>query len=140
MPYPDGNPTLGEQLDEDARRRFYIDDLIKEGREAWAEVDRLKAMLDPPICRLQFPDGHVPGNIAECAEGWKKHAEKFWTERDRLKATNAELVKALEEIAGGHVPAGAMPNLEQSPLAFRAEMWEWSERRALAALAKAREG
>ena len=35
MPYKDGNPTLTEQLEEDERRRFYTDDLIKEAREEY---------------------------------------------------------------------------------------------------------
>ena len=45
MPYNDGNPTLGEQIDEDARIRFYTDDLVKEGLELGRENDRLRAAL-----------------------------------------------------------------------------------------------
>ena len=33
MPYPDGNPTLTEQLEEDERRRFYTQDLLDEAHE-----------------------------------------------------------------------------------------------------------
>ncbi len=40
MPYTDGNPTLGEQIEEDARRRFYIEDLLKEAN-ALARENRI---------------------------------------------------------------------------------------------------
>lgn len=33
MPYKDGNPTLGEQIEEDARRRYYTDDVLAEARD-----------------------------------------------------------------------------------------------------------
>jgi uncharacterized protein (UPF0147 family) len=42
-----------------------------------AEIERLTALLDPPVCRLQFPDGTVPGNVREAAEGWKRWADDF---------------------------------------------------------------
>ncbi len=43
MPYKDGNPTLSEQIEEDARRRFYTDDILKEANELIAENKRLRA-------------------------------------------------------------------------------------------------
>ena len=48
-----------------------------------------------------------------------------------------ELVKGLDDIAKGMVPAGEMPP-EGSPLEFRAGMWSWSQKRARAALVKAK--
>jgi hypothetical protein len=40
-------------------------------------VRALEAELDPPVCHLQFPDGSVPGNVREAAEGWKRwHDDK----------------------------------------------------------------
>ena len=54
MPYPDGNPTLTEQLEEDERRRFYTDDIIKEAKELKTERD---------VARAQ-------------AKAWKKDAEE----------------------------------------------------------------
>jgi hypothetical protein len=40
---------------------------------------------DPAICRLQFPDGSVPGDLLECAEGWKR-----WYEAAEARAREAE--------------------------------------------------
>jgi len=45
MPYPNGDPTLDEQIDEDARRRFYTDDILKEARELSDENDQLADTL-----------------------------------------------------------------------------------------------
>lgn len=60
-----------------------------------ARIEMLEADLDPPICRLQFPDGSVPGNAREAAEGWKKWADEFQrradVELDRLRNENAKL-------------------------------------------------
>ena len=64
---------------------------LEEARTMADEIERLHASFDPPICRLQFPDGGVPGNIFECAEGWKRWYETNGNEvslaitaRDRL--------------------------------------------------------
>jgi hypothetical protein len=43
---------------------------------AEARIVELEGELDPAICRLQFPDGSVPGNVLECAEGWKRWYEQ----------------------------------------------------------------
>lgn len=45
MPYADGNPTLTEQIEEDERRKFYTDDLLKEAREDREEIRALKKAL-----------------------------------------------------------------------------------------------
>ena len=45
-------------------------------RDAADLIERLRADFDPPICRLQFPDGSVPGNLLEAAEGWKRRYEE----------------------------------------------------------------
>ena len=42
MPYRDGNPTLTEQIEEDARARFYTDDLLKEAQELAREVNKFQ--------------------------------------------------------------------------------------------------
>jgi hypothetical protein len=39
--------------------------------------EQLRASLDPAICRLQFPDGSVPADVQECAEGWKRAYEEL---------------------------------------------------------------
>lgn len=46
-------------------------------RRLVARVEELERELDPPVCRLQFPDGSVPGNAREAAEGWKRWADEF---------------------------------------------------------------
>ena len=61
-------------------------------------------------------------------------------ERDRLKAVNAELLAALETIAGGHTgrfPGAPDVMAATSPADFRSAMWAWSQQVARAALAKA---
>ncbi len=42
-----------------------------------ARLAALEEDLDPPVCRLQFPDGTVPCNAREAGEGWKKWADEF---------------------------------------------------------------
>lgn len=45
----------------------------REMHAAWRKrAEEAEAQLDPPVCRLQFPDGTVPGNAREAAEGWKR--------------------------------------------------------------------
>jgi hypothetical protein len=39
-------------------------------------VAELEALVDPAVCRLQFPDGSVPGNAKEAAEGWKRRHDE----------------------------------------------------------------
>jgi hypothetical protein len=51
--------------------------------DAKPQRDRLSGELDPPVCRLQFPDGTVPGNAREAAEGWKKWADEFQRRADK---------------------------------------------------------
>jgi hypothetical protein len=46
MPYANGDPTLGEQLDEDDRRRFYTKDILREARQDRDEIKRLRATID----------------------------------------------------------------------------------------------
>lgn len=60
MPYPDGNPTLTEQLDEDARVRFYTADLVKEGLELGRENDRLRAAVESAFKWLAVSARHDP--------------------------------------------------------------------------------
>jgi hypothetical protein len=47
---------------------------------------------DPPIVRLQFPDGSVPEDLQECAEGWKREYDFVAGKYDTyLKAMNDQL-------------------------------------------------
>lgn len=45
MPYKDGNPTLGEQIEEDARRDYYTKDILADAREDRADIKRLRGLL-----------------------------------------------------------------------------------------------
>lgn len=56
------------------------------------EAERLKSQLDPAICRLQLPDGTVPTDIENCAQGWKQAYDAV---RDRLRKTCQILVEAV---------------------------------------------
>ncbi len=65
--------------------------VAEETLQMRAEIERLLADSDPPVCRLQFPDGNVPGNAREAAEGWKR-------EYDHLRVINAGLLAALQTL------------------------------------------
>lgn len=61
-------------------------DLMRRNSELEHEVDRLLTLLDPPVCRLQFPDGGVPGNAAEAAVGWHRLYGEKQTEIANLES------------------------------------------------------
>ena len=64
-----------------------------------------------------------------------------YSEAKRLRAVNAELVAALDTIAGGYInrfPGAPDVMTAASPKEFRGAMWSWSQRVARAAIAKAR--
>lgn len=46
-----------------------------------AKLTELESQRDPAICRLQLPDGTVPADIEDCAQGWKRTYE---TARDNV--------------------------------------------------------
>ena len=50
----------------------------------WEELAALAQKIDndPAVCRLQFPDGSVPGNATEAAQGWHRVASEA---RDELR-------------------------------------------------------
>lgn len=79
MPYPDGNPTLTEQLEEDARRRFYTDDLLKEAKEMAARVSLLEEAL------TDIAQGnHVPDEMLQSKEYFREHFAEFLQKRARI--------------------------------------------------------
>ena len=45
MAYANGDPTLGEQLEEDQRRRFYTEELLKEAQQDAKEIKELRDAL-----------------------------------------------------------------------------------------------
>ena len=49
------------------------------------ERDRLVQQVDPAVCRLQFPDGSVPGNVTEAAQGWHRVAIEALDELRRAR-------------------------------------------------------
>ena len=61
-------------------------DLAEQGSRLAEENERLRAELDPPVCRLQFPDGSVPGNAREAAEGWHARYESLKAEHHEAHA------------------------------------------------------
>lgn len=64
MPYRDGNPTLGEQVEEDERRRFYTKEILKEAREDRAEIKRLRTALQTSLVAMKLASV-LPGVSAE---------------------------------------------------------------------------
>lgn len=73
MPYKDGAPTLGEQLDEDAARGFYTKDILKEARQDRDEIKRLRKALQ------EIEDGYGPN-----------HGSKFCRDKAREALTSQE--------------------------------------------------
>jgi hypothetical protein len=69
----------------------------REAIKANAELSRLRAELDPPVCRLQFPDGSVPGNAREAAEGWKRVADELRQRLERAEGALREALSAIDE-------------------------------------------
>lgn len=70
-------PMMRQAADEIERLTNMHQDMCRVAGGQVDEIARLTALLDPPVCRLQFPDGHVPGDAKEAAEGWKKWADEF---------------------------------------------------------------
>lgn len=84
------------------RLRAEVERLSNERERAWqchggapcgvcvtclsGDVERLRMESDPPVCRLQLPDGRVPGNAKEAAEAWYAAASAARNERDAEKA------------------------------------------------------
>jgi hypothetical protein len=64
----------------------------QEMHAAWRKrAEDAEAELDPSVCRLQFPDGSVPSNAREAAEGWKKWYDKLRLEAGDLRQELAVL-------------------------------------------------
>lgn len=59
---------------------------------AEAEIARLLKLLDPPVCRLQLPDGTVPANAAEAAIGWKREYDRLSKDHDAYRAAQPPAV------------------------------------------------
>jgi hypothetical protein len=60
-----------------------LDGQIEANGKLAISIENLHDMLDPPICRLQMPDGNVPMNVIACANGWHDAYKKLfisWTE------------------------------------------------------------
>ena len=107
-----------------------------------AERDEAMRELDPPVCRLQFPDGSVPANAREAAEGWKRWCDAAVAERDRLRglllnayqtdAAYAEMETAFVSCDNVVIPGMA----EAAKLRLEAEGALWIEGQKLAAAAR----
>lgn len=82
---------------------------VKHLDELTTERDNLAAICDPPIARLQFPDGSVPGNGRECAEGWHRiagerdaqiraMADEYAAESGRMERKHQDTIANLREV------------------------------------------
>ncbi len=97
-----------EQIAHKRGELFYGQILCDSHEALRAERDRLQAELDPPVCRLQFPDGSVPGNAREAAEGWHQHCDRASDERNDLRedltAARQIIHRLLQNGTGGEWP------------------------------------
>ena len=107
MPYPDGNPTLTEQLEEDARRRFYTDDIIKEAKELETELGEARAQVAALREALEQAERALDGSYRSAGQ-----STAGWLAVRRLTAIAIEKARALlndtAEVAAGYqkVPEG----------------------------------
>ena len=100
-----------------AFERDKLQQLIYDSRREQSQiVANAMRELDPPVCRLQFPDGTVPGNVREAAEGWKKIA-------DEERATVSRVWKALGISSYADAQGSSIDELV-ADLKRRAELWE----------------
>lgn len=58
---------------------------------------------DPPIVRLQFPDGSVPEDLRECAEGWKRHYERKLSDWQTMMQQRDRALRELEREERDHI-------------------------------------
>lgn len=83
---------------------------------AWRKrAEEAEAQLDPPVCRLQFPDGSVPGNAREAAEGWKRRHDEMQNELNKLRGALRKAARESnsEERFGELVSEYALPLLPE---------------------------
>lgn len=66
--------------------------------EVEREHERLLMQIDPPVCRLQLPDGSVPGNAIEGVQMWYAAAKGYLNERDTMRRLLNVAVDALRGI------------------------------------------
>jgi uncharacterized protein YdiU (UPF0061 family) len=69
----------------------------QRAQDAEQERDRL---VDLPLCRLQFPDGTVPGNTEEALAGWHRVAKDARTE---VQQARKDLEIATRGLAADHI-------------------------------------
>jgi len=72
------NKRINEACDIFEKNSADVTAVWEENRTLKARIAALESELDPPVCRLQFPDGTVPGNAREAAEGWKRWYDEEW--------------------------------------------------------------
>jgi len=58
--------------------------------ESWRKLTATAPTCEPPIVRQQFPDGSVPEDLRECAEGWKRHYERMLADWQTMKEQRDE--------------------------------------------------
>lgn len=91
---PNGEPEFGW-------REMPVPPIHKEAADM---IELLEGIIDPPICRLQLPDGCVPGNAKEAAEGWKKWADHYRMQAETFERQYRQCcmdhATAMEEIKG----------------------------------------
>lgn len=89
----------------------------QEMHAAWRKrAEEAEAELDPAVCRLQFPDGTVPGNAREATEGWKK-----WYDEERAIVSRVWKALGINSYADAH---GMSVDELVADVKRRAELWE----------------
>lgn len=67
------------------------------------EAALAKLTAEPPIVRLQFPDGSVPEDLRECAEGWKRHYERKLSDWQTMMQQRDRALRELEREERDHI-------------------------------------
>ena len=85
MLQPGSEPEVALRVAADEIERLTAErqDALDSAAEAQLKAERL---VDLPICRLQFPDGTVPGCTEDALTGWHRIAYRALRERDEARA------------------------------------------------------
>ena len=75
---------------------------LKEKSAEWER--RFLRIVDIDLCRLQFPDGEVPGNTEECARGWHRWFGEMEVRLRHAKADAENLRAAITRLVEAGMP------------------------------------
>jgi hypothetical protein len=111
--------SVFKQIEDHADYNEIVGPILKEAREDRDEIKRLtaqvadlEALVDPPVCRLQFPRGGVPANAKEAAEGWKHEYDRTREIMMNYESRCLKMARVLYGFIHGKRPDGTCIDLQ----------------------------